>query len=866
MNRNKKAGNLTRQYFLFSLTLCTLGASFFGFSFAFFFGGGAHSDILLGTAIGAVGGFLVGSAAAISVFQRFIKPLEALARWFGRVAAGDTRESLRDLHFGPLDFLRQGFEYMRFAVNRLVTAVIKTSRAVDEATANLTAQAELTAGRVNLIAEDAASVAEGIGSQAGAMGEMIDGVEKVAARIRETAQHSERIESMIREVEEMLGRAGTSLEEQRERAAGNRTAMDKISHDVAGLETVSHKIGEIMHTITGIAEQTNLLALSASIEAARVGEAGRGFQVVAQEVRLLAEQSSEAAERIGSLVQDMQTSIESVTQETADTRGTVTDQEQAIAENDQAIRHIHESLDQILREVATFGRQGEVILVSIGQVNQTVEQTGDLVENTVTNARAIAGAAGEQVSRASYFTETAGRLRQVVSQLSQSCVHFQLDMDRSRGSVTAPNINPSILSRAIRRYQTTGIGIGLIGGFVLAPVLEYGSGAHGVGHLLIAMGFAGAAGLTCGFISTSLNKKRYFYPAYTLVGYANGVADGDLTIDRWREQHLGALDGIGEGLDQVVRAIRMVGEAVWDSEAFITPFSEETNSITALGAEAARDMNRRMALVAEGSGSLARIITDASHEVEQMTGTVRTLTQSVTQVSDFSAVAQEVVNRGLDGSERQLNKVEESTKSVGRMAEAVGDLEQKSVMIGEIVKVITEIASQTNLLALNAAIEAARAGEQGQGFAVVAEEVRKLADQTASAVQEIYHLITEIQSGTAEAVTDMNTVQTVLRGQTAAVGDVHGILERVSEQMVPIRTYTQQIADGAGLVLAAAEEIGRKSEVLSGAGEQTAALAVRVLENLKENETDMAQLNEVAQMFAGAATLLGRMIGGLKVK
>jgi methyl-accepting chemotaxis protein len=182
--------------------------------------------------------------------------------------------------------------------------------------------------------------------------------------------------------------------------------------------------------------------------------------------------------------------------------------------------------------------------------------------------------------------------------------------------------------------------------------------------------------------------------------------------------------------------------------------------------------------------------------------------------------------------------------SVSASAASVQELGKRGTQIGEIIAVINDIADQTNLLALNAAIEAARAGEHGRGFAVVADEVRKLADRTTKATEEIGESIQAIQTETGDAVERMNAgTAEVERGVELATGageslrrivagarDVAGMIrsiaaaaeqqsaasEEVSRNVESISSVTRQSSEGAGQAATAAAELSAKAERLQG--------------------------------------------------
>lgn len=151
-------------------------------------------------------------------------------------------------------------------------------------------------------------------------------------------------------------------------------------------------------------------------------------------------------------------------------------------------------------------------------------------------------------------------------------------------------------------------------------------------------------------------------------------------------------------------------------------------------------------------------------------------------------------------------------KSIKESAKKITELGKQSQQIGEIIQVIDDIAEQTNLLALNAAIEAARAGEHGKGFAVVADEVRKLAERSGKATKEIATLITSIQKGTEVAVKSMDGLKRLMMEEMAAGSGL------VNSSIVSIAAIAEESA-------AAAEEVSASTEEMNATTEEIAASA-----------------------------------------
>ena len=188
-----------------------------------------------------------------------------------------------------------------------------------------------------------------------------------------------------------------------------------------------------------------------------------------------------------------------------------------------------------------------------------------------------------------------------------------------------------------------------------------------------------------------------------------------------------------------------------------------------------------------------------------------------------------------------MQTMTEITEVVNALAREIRDLGRQSEEIGKIVTLITGIANQTNLLALNAAIEAARAGEQGRGFAVVADEVRELAEQSAKAAGEITHLIQQIKD-TAQASVERTAMGTgkVKEGMEVAAhtgqvfAEIASVIESLAAEIGGVAATTQELAAGA-------EEMSATIEQQSASTEQMAASALEVAEAAETVDKQMGR-------------------------
>jgi methyl-accepting chemotaxis protein len=257
--------------------------------------------------------------------------------------------------------------------------------------------------------------------------------------------------------------------------------------------------------------------------------------------------------------------------------------------------------------------------------------------------------------------------------------------------------------------------------------------------------------------------------------------------------------------------------------------------------QAAQQLAQTSSAVAAASGQQSEATSATAAAVEEMTVGIESISNSANSAKSYSHDASDLSRKGGEVVHAAAAEMEKIAVSVEASSNIIGGLEQQSNEVSTIVSVIKEIADQTNLLALNAAIEAARAGEQGRGFAVVADEVRKLAERTTQSTLQISQTIAKIQSGTKSVVASMVAgVDQVRAGTTlakeagASIREIQSGAEQVAGVVSDISSALAEQSKASAEIARNIENIAQMVEANNSSAEQAAA-AAHQLQKLAEN-------------------------------
>lgn len=397
----------------------------------------------------------------------------------------------------------------------------------------------------------------------------------------------------------------------------------------------------------------------------------------------------------------------------------------------------------------------------------------------------------------------------------------------------------------------------------MALGVTYGNHLTGMAMWMTLLYIAVAAS-ALGAVISFANYGRFIAPMKGIISNIEQVSKGDLTA-RLDENNVGQLKPIAVSFNEMTENWEQILLQVQETSMQAAALAQELHASAEETSLASQQVAKSIEEVATGSETQVQRMEGTLHAMGEMSAGIEQVTSTSSTVSDASVGMMQQAEQGSESVQKAVNQVNMIRTSVSNSAETVRILGERSQSIGQIVEVITGIASQTNLLALNAAIEAARAGEQGRGFAVVADEVRKLAEQSEQSAGEIAKLIQQIQGDTLKAVSSMDGGMQEVESGIALFQASSEAFTQILNTANSVTEQIRQLSDATGRMSTASQNVVRSLGEVMDISRNFEMNSQSVAAASEEQFASMEQISESSKSLSELAQQMQLLISGFKI-
>jgi methyl-accepting chemotaxis protein len=431
--------------------------------------------------------------------------------------------------------------------------------------------------------------------------------------------------------------------------------------------------------------------------------------------------------------------------------------------------------------------------------------------------------------------------------------HFETTEEQVAASERKPNNNLTAMPKAaqiysdktlpaLRKVQTL---LGDIRQTARENIMTDTQMLNGAIKMKLQILIASIVSLIVGFILSMFIAKSISGPMVRGIAFAEKIADGDLS----RKLDINQADEVGilsNSLNKMVENLRLMFTDISTGTKTLTTSSTELSAISEQMASGSEQTSDRASSVSTAAKGMATSMNHVASATDQATNNLQIIVTAAEEMSfTINEISENVAKGGVKTLEA-VSQAEHTSRKINGLKEAASE-------ISKVIETITEISDQTNLLALNATIEAARSGEAGQGFAVVAREIKDLAQQTAEANETISSKINNVQTSTGETITAIQSIVKI-------INEINIIVTAVETSMAEQSATTQQISNNVSQAAAGIKAVSENINLAASVAGDVTEDIHDVSQSSEELKAGSLQVNSSAIQLSKLAESLNAMV------